>query len=293
MGLRRWLTDRIAHFLTQPLRHFEHRTRHDLGSLQRHVRPGDVLLVEGDERVSAVIKALTQSCWSHAALYIGDALLRRGGREREQALERFGPERSRHLLVEALFEGVVVSPLDKYRSFHLRLCRPHRLRSDDLQRVVDQALAAVGWPYDVRNILDLARHLLLLALMPTRYRRAVGSLGSSRATEVICSSLVGQLFHTVGFPVLPMGQEVPQLPPPRRGLARLLRRERSPYPGIFLPRHPTLLAPRDFDLSPYFEIVKFDAIAGGDFDYQRIAWASGSELQIRGAGRRRAGAGGP
>ncbi len=281
MGLQGWLTDRIARFLTQPLRHYQHRTRHDMTSLQRHVRRGDVLLVEGDQRVSAVIKTLTQSCWSHTALYVGDELLRRGGRERAEALDRFGPERSRHLLVEALFEGVVISPLDKYRDFHLRLCRPHRLRSDDLQRVIDQALTAVGWPYDVRNILDLARHLLLLALMPTRYRRAVGRLGSARATQVICSSLVGQLFHTVGFPVLPMGQEPPPLPPPRSGLARLLRPQRSPYPGTFLPLHPTLLAPRDFDLSPYFEIVKFDAIAGGDFDYQRIAWGDALPLRDR------------
>ena len=285
MGLRSWLTDQIALFLTQPLRNYQHRTRHDIASLRRHARPGDVLLVEGNQRVSAVIKTLTQSCWSHAALYVGDALLRRGGPTRREALERFGSQGARHLLVEALFEGVVISPLDKYESFHLRLCRPHRLRSDDLERVVDLALGAVGWPYDVRNILDLARHLLLLALMPTRYRRAVGRLGSSRPTEVICSSLLGQLFHAVGFPVLPTGQAPPRLPPPRRGLLRLLRRERAPYPGTFLPLHPTLLAPRDFDLSPYFEIVKFDAIAGGDFDYQRIAWGPDPDLRGRPASR--------
>ena len=33
--------------------------------------PGDVLLVEGNTRMSAAIKYLTQSMWSHAALYIG------------------------------------------------------------------------------------------------------------------------------------------------------------------------------------------------------------------------------
>ena len=34
-----------------------------------------------------------------------------------------------------------------------------------------------------------------------------------------------------------------------------------------------MLAPRDFDLSPYFEVVKFNVIREGTFDYQRIRWA--------------------
>ena len=38
-------------------------------------------------------------------------------------------------------------------------------------------------------------------------------------------------------------------------------------------RHPTLLTPRDFDLSPYFEIIKFNVIVDGNFDYTRIQWA--------------------
>ena len=32
------------------------------------IEPGDVLLVEGDNRISAIIKYLTQSTWSHSAL---------------------------------------------------------------------------------------------------------------------------------------------------------------------------------------------------------------------------------
>ncbi len=38
------------------------------------LRKGDVLLVEGTSRFSSAIKYLTQSTWSHAALYIGDHL---------------------------------------------------------------------------------------------------------------------------------------------------------------------------------------------------------------------------
>lgn len=35
------------------------------------LRPGDVLMVKGQTRVSVAIKYLTQSTWSHAALYAG------------------------------------------------------------------------------------------------------------------------------------------------------------------------------------------------------------------------------
>ena len=45
------------------------------------------------------------------------------------------------------------------------------------------------------------------------------------------------------------------------------------YAGVFHRRHPTLLTPRDFDLSPYFDIVKFNVIEDRAFDYLRIAWA--------------------
>jgi hypothetical protein len=35
---------------------------------------------------------------------------------------------------------------------------------------------------------------------------------------------------------------------------------------------PCLITPRDFDLSPYFEIVKFNHLADPRFDYRSIVW---------------------
>jgi hypothetical protein len=37
-------------------------------------------------------------------------------------------------------------------------------------------------------------------------------------------------------------------------------------------RHPTLAVPRDFDLSPYFDIVKFNARDMAAFDYRQLEW---------------------
>ena len=82
---------------------------------------GDVLLVEGDQRVSVLIKYLTQSSWSHAALYVGDELVRRGGELAAFALE--ASETSARSHVEALYDGVVASPLDKYVAFNVRFAR--------------------------------------------------------------------------------------------------------------------------------------------------------------------------
>jgi hypothetical protein len=270
-----WLIRRIADFLSRPTGRYELRVANDLERLKQVMRKGDVILVEGDQRVSAVIKYLTQSSWSHAALYIGDEFLRRGDAECERAQEAFGDEAG-HLVVEALFEGVVLSPLSKYVAYNLRVCRPHGLRVEDCKVILDEALAAVGWRYDLRNILDLAAHLVLATLFPGRYRARARRLGSNAAGEVICTSLLGRLFYRVRFPVLPLvtfpeGAETARRARRPAG-QRWLRRAREPYRARFSNRHPTLLTPRDFDTSPYFDIVKLSAVDDAPFDYQRIVW---------------------
>jgi hypothetical protein len=55
----------------------------------------------------------------------------------------------------------------------------------------------------------------------------------------------------------------------RRVFGQPSRRE---YTGLFRIRHPTLVTPRDFDLSPYFDVIKFNPLARGDFDYSRMQW---------------------
>ena len=282
-GIRGWLTDRLTRYMSEPVSHYDLRGRNDLDQLKSTIRKGDVLLVDGDQRVSSVIKYLTRSTWSHAVLYIGDELLRRDGDLKERTRETFG-DSAEHLIVEALFDGVVVSPLGKYIDYNVRLCRPHRLRPDHLKIVLDDAVAAIGWRYDLRNILDLAAHLLFVSLLPGKHREEVLRFGSGASSQVICTSLLGQLFHKVGFPVLPSvtypeGSGAPEPPIRRRRWSLFPRRRRNRLQGLYRRRHPTLLAPRDFDLSPYFEIVKFNLISESSFDYNRIEWAPEVEPQ--------------
>ena len=272
--LRDWLTARLTYFLNQPAGHYEQHHPNDLGLLRRHIHKGDVLLVEGHQRVSAVIKYLTHSSWSHAALFVGDELVQRGGPLRELAIEHFGDEAD-NLVVEALTDGVVVSPLSKYVDHNVRICRPHRLRTVHRDRVIDAALASIGLRYDLKNVLELALHLAKVSLLPVRFRRRALRFGSGQSGPVMCTSLLGRIFQEVGFPVLPaVAHRVApgELGRRRRTLLQRLGRRSSATPAIYRRRHPTLLMPRDFDLSPFFEVVKFNVIAERSFDYEQIEW---------------------
>ena len=182
MGFRRWLTRRLVDFLTQPLSSYERHSWNDLEALKKHIRKGDVLLVEGDSRVATVIKYLSQGSWSHSALYIGDELIRRGGPAGEQAQAEFGDEAGL-LLLEALPRGVTASPLSKYVDFNIRLVRPHRLRPEHLKVILDEAISSLGWQYDLQNILDLCRYLLPVSLVPQRLLRSSSLVFSILSTS--------------------------------------------------------------------------------------------------------------
>lgn len=272
LHLRRRTIDLATSLLTKPLGNYQRRAVNDGENLRRHIKKGDVVLVEGDQRVSEVIKYLTQSSWSHAAIYIGDELWRRNPALRHVLRNEFGDD-AQHLVVEALVEnGVVASPLSKYTDFNIRVCRPYNLRRDDLRVVLDDVIEQIGYRYDVKNLIDLARYFLPVSLVPRRFRRRALSFGSGLPTQVICSSLIAHAFARVRYPILP---EVTPADGPianRRMFARLWRRP-TPVAGLFRTSPITLTTPRDFDISPYFEIVKFNILEDMRFDYRQIRWA--------------------
>jgi hypothetical protein len=113
--------------------------------------------------------------------------------------------------------------------------------------------------------------------IPPRLREDALHFGSGKPTETICSTLLAEAFGLVKFPILPV-----PVPPRRRrrhpSLKRRLRElvlgrpTRYAYSGLFLARHPTLCVPRDFDLSPYFEIVKLPEAGQEGIDYRRLKW---------------------
>jgi hypothetical protein len=263
-----------ASLLTKPVARYSLRIPNDPAQLRRHIRQGDVLLVEGNERISEVMKYLSQSSWSHAALYVGDEALRRSPELRRDMIEKYGDD-ANHLLVEALLEsGVVLTPLSKYRDFNIRICRPHHLAAADRALVVDHALANVGHQYDLKNLLDLARYFLPVSIVPARWRRQALEFGSSDPTRVICTSLIAECFRRVRFPIVPIYEPLPPGMEPLPSRYAWLERfsHKAEVSHLLRMVSPTLTTPRDFDLSPYFEIIKFNVIESSRFDYHKLRW---------------------
>lgn len=240
-----WMFDNVGRLIAwlekKPAHHSERRIPSDSAALRETLRPGDVLLVEGKSGISGGIKYITQSTWSHAALYVGSV---------SGAVTDGEP----HVLIEAnLNEGVVSAPLSKYLHCRTRICRPVGLTEADCERVCRYVSERIGLGYDFKNVVDLMGHLLP---WPQRWRRPITSLGSGDRGRIICSSLIAQAFDSVRYPILPTITGI-EGPFGRCELAEI--------------RHPSLYAPRDFDISPYFMVVK-PSLARG-FNYKDMAWA--------------------
>lgn len=246
----------LLHTIGRNLAHFLSARRHKHSAslpasrdrLLDCLQPADVLLVEGDTLVSTAIKYLTQSTWSHAALYVGAWA---EGRLADPS----------HCLVEGdLVEGVRSVSIKAFDGLHTRICRPVGLTDEERRAVIDYAIRRIGYRYDLRNVIDLARYLLPTPPVPTRFRRRMIALGSGDPTRAICSTLIAQAFQSISYPILPT--------------IEYRSADTADCPGcvdeILHIRHHSLFAPRDFDVSPYFSIVKPTIESG--FDFRALHW---------------------
>jgi len=241
----------ILHYLDQRTGYYEPFSSPHPELLRQILRPGDVLLIEGNTRLSAIIKYLTQSTWSHATLYVGPQL----GADQ--------PSGDPLVLIEANVErGVALAPLSKYTKFNTRICRPTGLGEEERRRVLNFALANLGKQYDSRHIVDLLRYLFPYPPVPVALRRRMLAIGSGDPTRAICSTLIAQAFYSVNYPILPALNGDHDESSYRT--AAYVKRE------IFHIKKSGLFTPRDFDVSPYFDVVKpFIEIK---FDYHTLIW---------------------
>src|SRR5258705_1772038 len=134
-----WMFDivgRLVARLQKPDNHCEAFTANESTALRDTLRPGDVLLVEGKGRISGGIKYLTQSTWSHSALYVGP-------------IAGAATDGEPHVLIEAnIDEGVVSAPLSKYLHCQTRICRPGGLTESDCTKVFRYSSERIGLGYD-------------------------------------------------------------------------------------------------------------------------------------------------
>lgn len=239
----------LANYLASPIRQGSLVATVEPDVLIAALRPGDVLLIEGNTRISVAIKYLTQSTWSHAALFVGDAL----GTPNDGA--------DRHCFIEAdLRGGVRAVGIGQYAGLHTRICRPVGLSKQDVEKLVAYVVDRIGQSYDLRHVFDLARYLFPIPPVPARWRRRMLALGSGDPSRAICSTLIAEAFQSLRYPILP---DITRSATNDRACQHCQRE-------ILHIRHHSLYTPRDFDISPYFNVVKPSLLHG--FDYHKLAW---------------------
>lgn len=246
--IHRWLTDEPSVFEIMP---------YDFNRLKHEIRPGDVLLIEGRSRISKVIRSITQSPWTHAALYIGRPIDFEDDEAQAIIKKNIEVKDKTHLIIEDLLDrGTVLNPLNTYRNQHIRICRPIGITPNDVNLVIQYAMKSLGQPYNVRQLVDLARFLLPWTILPRRWGSSLFRTATGEPEPGVCSSLIAEAFSSVQFPILPF------IKPGEEGLEIY---DRNPY----------LYSPKDFDYSPYFEIIKYPLFNPEEPlpYYRRLPWS--------------------
>jgi hypothetical protein len=191
----------------------------NLTDINRLLLPGDVLLVDGDYGISDWIKVFSSHTWSHCALYTGPQPVSGSNSPMDAKLN----------LVEAIIgHGIISSHIKKYEHCNLRICRPKNLTRRQRQKVVHFALSKVGLSYDQRNVFRFMGLPFNVSAKPTE------DISDAETGGYTCSGLIAAAFSQVSFEVLHY------------------------YDGEtkrIVPYHPSQIQPKDFDLSPNFEII--------------------------------------
>ncbi len=232
-------------------------------AIRYELRPGDLILVEGQTRVARIIQRLTLSSWSHVMLYVGrihdveDIHLR----QQIQDFGQFEPE-DMIILESEMGRGTVVQSLKYYEGYHLRILRPKNISYLDVQQVVKYCVSRLGTPYNLRQIVDLMRFLLPWKILPRRWGSSLFRY-SPNAPSTVCSTLLAEAFAHINFPVLP-----------------LIKASDKPGHYQLFQRNPQFVFPATFDKSPYFEVIKTAHVDHGPArgSYRLMPWHGQMQL---------------
>lgn len=261
-NIRDWIWTTIVDWLNAiPKGNQDMQMINDFSQLLQQIKPADVILFEGRTRVSEVIKIITLSPWTHAALYIGCLNDIKDDSTRAIINKHYNGAPDKPLVIESLLgHGTIVSTLSDYFEDNLRVCRPSGLTSDDQSNVVDFASEHLGMNYDVRQLLDLARFMFPYGILPRKWRSSLFQHNAGRPTNIICSSMIARCFQNINYPITP--------------IIKADNQERIK----FHKRHFRLFVPCDFDYSPSFEILKFPTWSlNNKGEYRNLPWQEEEE----------------
>jgi hypothetical protein len=201
--------------------------RNDMAGLKRALRPGDVILVEGERLASDWIKVFSYHTWTHSALWVGDSTAM------PKNVDTSYVEPGGNIVEALMGRGVILSNLEKYRDFNLRICRPVNLSRDCVRRAIRYALDQIGAPYDEDNLAQFIHFSFASDSNPTS---PMGHLDQGRFT---CSSLIAMAFESVQFPVIHFYDDTADK---------------------YVSYHASQVQPKDFDLSLNFQVIKTPAL---------------------------------
>ncbi len=255
MGISNLTRNKLIGWLSHEPEHpADHLSDFDL--LKDEIKVADVLLVEGQSQVSRIIKTVTQSPWSHAAIFVGRIRDIETPSLRKRTSTHFEGTEDTPLLIEAVLgKGTILTPLEEYRVYRTRLCRPGTISLEDRRLVISYVIEKLGTDYDLRQVIDLARFMFPYGVLPRRWRSTLFHHNAGPETRTVCSTLIAEAFQNVSYPILPVLQE------DDFGYKELTH------------RNSRLFSPLDFDISPWFDILKFPLQSFDDeASYSKMPW---------------------
>lgn len=150
--------------------------------LEALLQPGDVILVAGKTRFASLVCRLTQSSWSHVAIYVGPG---------------HDPDPVRCIIEADIEAGVRMITLAELADHDIQVVRASSLPESSRQELIDYLLARVGRRYDLNHVVELAR-LMLFAPSPLGRWLSPKTMRRADPTRAICSTLVAHALFTAG-----------------------------------------------------------------------------------------------
>ncbi len=236
----------------------------DLSRAAPALSAGDVILVEGRSRIGKLIKNVSQSSWTHCAIFVGRISDHAGAPHYALLKDAWQGSENDYLLLEAeIGTGSILTKIDKYQDYNVRICRPQALTKRDSDAVMASALNHLDHEYDVRQLVDLARFMYPIRFVPRRWRSSLFETRSRKSQKrTICSTLIADAFYSVDFPIRPI------ISKDEHGNLRMNN------------LNARLCTPRDFDASPYFDILKFPWIPIVDPGvYRNLPWVNEQDFE--------------
>jgi len=251
-----WVIRKLSHWLLKKQNTFQRAYLCDFDQISKKINVGDVILVESHNRIGTIIRHVTQSPWTHAALYIGRLNDIEDSELRNIAAHYCGYDPDKQLIIESNIGcGVIITFLTNYQKSNIRILHPQGLTPEDSQKVVASSMSQLGMQYDLRHLLDLARFIFPWGIFPRRWRSSLFEHNALQPTKDICSSMIADAFQSVDYPILPLIEEGYQ------------------NEFEFIQRNDRLYTPCDFDYSPYFDVIKYPFFPLGQLGaYHNLPW---------------------